>query len=149
MGIRIDCSNPIRRFLMRPRLDGQGRPRCWSCVVMIGRYYLLTLKPVPRLVNGELCWEIEIRRLRTLVEDMDLSPRIAQQEISFPPADPAQVETARAVVVQHRLACPQLLQRTMHVNYQRASGLIDALTREGTLGPPHGGKYRDVLTPVD
>lgn len=145
MGIRVDCSNPVRRFLLMPKLGRDGRPLSWSCVIMTGRYYKLTLRPAPRVVNGELCWECEVRRLVSLVEAMVIPARPVQQEISFPPADPAKVEEARTIVLQHCHASPQLLQRTMRVNYVQASSLIDALTREGTLGPPNGGKYRDVL----
>jgi S-DNA-T family DNA segregation ATPase FtsK/SpoIIIE len=52
---------------------------------------------------------------------------------------------ARALVQQHQRASASLLQRRLRIGYSKAAQLIDLLEQQGIVGPPEGGRSREVL----
>jgi DNA segregation ATPase FtsK/SpoIIIE, S-DNA-T family len=52
---------------------------------------------------------------------------------------------ARALVQQHQRASASLLQRRLRIGYSKAAQLIDLLEQQGVVGPPEGGRSREVL----
>ena len=62
--------------------------------------------------------------------------------------DPLYDEAAR-LVVREKMASISFLQRRMGVGFSRAGKLIDMMDRDGLLGPPKGGKPREVLVAED
>jgi len=52
---------------------------------------------------------------------------------------------ARALVKQHQRASASLLVRRMRIGYSKAAQLIDLLEQQGVVGPPEGGRSREVL----
>lgn len=49
------------------------------------------------------------------------------------------------LVQQHQRASASLLQRRLRIGYSKASQLIDLLEQQGVVGPPEGGRSREVL----
>jgi DNA segregation ATPase FtsK/SpoIIIE, S-DNA-T family len=49
------------------------------------------------------------------------------------------------LVQQHQRASASLLQRRLRIGYSKASQLIDLLEQQGIVGPPEGGRSREVL----
>ncbi len=52
---------------------------------------------------------------------------------------------ARTLVQQHQRASASLLQRRLRIGYSKAAQLIDLLEQQGIVGPPEGGRSREVL----
>ncbi len=52
---------------------------------------------------------------------------------------------ALKLVKQHRRASASLLQRRLRIGYSKAAQLIDLLEQQGVVGPPEGGRSREVL----
>ncbi len=52
---------------------------------------------------------------------------------------------ALELVKQHRRASASLLQRRLRIGYSKAAQLIDLLEQQGVVGPPEGGRSREVL----
>lgn len=52
---------------------------------------------------------------------------------------------AIALVSQHQRASASLLQRRLRIGYSKAQQLIDLLEQQGYVGPPDGGRSREVL----
>ncbi len=49
------------------------------------------------------------------------------------------------LVQQHQRASASLLQRRLRIGYSKAAQLIDLLEQQGIVGPPEGGRSREVL----
>ncbi len=49
------------------------------------------------------------------------------------------------LVQQHQRASASLLQRRLRIGYSKAAQLIDLLEQQGVVGPPEGGRSREVL----
>jgi S-DNA-T family DNA segregation ATPase FtsK/SpoIIIE len=54
-------------------------------------------------------------------------------------------EEAVRLVVEMGKASTSALQRRLRIGYGRAASLLDAMEREGIIGPPDGSKPRAVL----
>jgi S-DNA-T family DNA segregation ATPase FtsK/SpoIIIE len=54
-------------------------------------------------------------------------------------------EEARRIVVEMGKASTSVLQRRLRIGYGRAASLLDAMERDGIIGPPDGTKPRTVL----
>jgi S-DNA-T family DNA segregation ATPase FtsK/SpoIIIE len=52
---------------------------------------------------------------------------------------------AVALVKQHQRASASLLQRRLRIGYSKAAQLIDLLEQQGIVGPPEGGRSRQVI----
>src|SRR5438094_2019786 len=54
-------------------------------------------------------------------------------------------EEARQIVIEMGKASTSVLQRRLRIGYGRAASLLDAMERDGIIGPPDGTKPREVL----
>jgi S-DNA-T family DNA segregation ATPase FtsK/SpoIIIE len=54
-------------------------------------------------------------------------------------------EDARRIVVEMGKASTSVLQRRLRIGYGRAASLLDAMERDGIIGPPDGTKPRELL----
>src|SRR5205809_3952311 len=54
-------------------------------------------------------------------------------------------EEARRIVIEMGKASTSVLQRRLRIGYGRAASLLDAMERDGIIGPPDGTKPREVL----
>ncbi|PDW01809.1 FtsK/SpoIIIE family DNA translocase [Candidatus Viridilinea mediisalina] len=80
------------------------------------------------------------------------SPPPPADETFRPPAEflsadeqDALLPQAIDLVQQHQRASASLLQRRLRIGYSKASQLIDLLEQQGIVGPPEGGRSREVL----
>jgi DNA segregation ATPase FtsK/SpoIIIE, S-DNA-T family len=58
-------------------------------------------------------------------------------------------EEARRIVLEMGKASTSVLQRRLRIGYGRAASLLDAMERDGLIGPPDGTKPRDLLVNRD
>src|SRR5207253_6742566 len=54
-------------------------------------------------------------------------------------------EDARRIVLEMGKASTSVLQRRLRIGYGRAASLLDAMERDGIIGPPDGTKPRELL----
>jgi len=54
-------------------------------------------------------------------------------------------EDARRIVIEMGKASTSVLQRRLRIGYGRAASLLDAMERDGIIGPPDGTKPRELL----
>ena len=54
-------------------------------------------------------------------------------------------EDARNIVIEMGKASTSVLQRRLRIGYGRAASLLDAMERDGIIGPPDGTKPRVLL----
>ena len=58
-------------------------------------------------------------------------------------------EEARRIVFEMGKASTSVLQRRLRIGYGRAASLLDAMERDGLIGPPDGTKPRELLVSRD
>jgi DNA segregation ATPase FtsK/SpoIIIE, S-DNA-T family len=58
-------------------------------------------------------------------------------------------EQARRIVIEMGKASTSVLQRRLRIGYGRAASLLDAMERDGLIGPPDGTKPRELLVNRD
>jgi S-DNA-T family DNA segregation ATPase FtsK/SpoIIIE len=58
-------------------------------------------------------------------------------------------EDARRIVIEMGKASTSVLQRRLRIGYGRAASLLDAMERDGIIGPPDGTKPRELLISRD
>jgi DNA segregation ATPase FtsK/SpoIIIE, S-DNA-T family len=58
-------------------------------------------------------------------------------------------EEARRIVIEMGKASTSVLQRRLRIGYGRAASLLDAMERDGLIGPPDGTKPRELLVNRD
>jgi S-DNA-T family DNA segregation ATPase FtsK/SpoIIIE len=58
-------------------------------------------------------------------------------------------EDARRIVIEMGKASTSVLQRRLRIGYGRAASLLDAMERDGLIGPPDGTKPRELLVNRD
>jgi S-DNA-T family DNA segregation ATPase FtsK/SpoIIIE len=55
-------------------------------------------------------------------------------------------EEAKSIVVEAGKASTSYLQRRLRIGYSRAARLVDILEERGVIGPPDGGRPREILS---
>src|SRR5205823_3001181 len=58
-------------------------------------------------------------------------------------------DDARRIVIEMGKASTSVLQRRLRIGYGRAASLLDAMERDGLIGPPDGTKPRELLVNRD
>ena len=146
MGMRIDCSNPVREFHLTPVLDAHGRITNWQGEIFTGRYYKITLAASPDITNGTPELKCRVQREPTIRENYQIATARRTRQLSFLDVPPELYTKALRLVKATKLICTQTIQRTLSVTYDAAQQIMDNLEIEGYVGPPRDdSKYRDTL----
>jgi S-DNA-T family DNA segregation ATPase FtsK/SpoIIIE len=135
----------------RTILDSNGAEQ------LLGRGDMLFLPPgSSRLmrVHGPLVTEDEVMRVAdflkkqgqpTYNEDILETPEERRETGDGDGEVDALYDDAVRIVVDMGKASTSVLQRRLRIGYGRAASLLDAMEREGVIGPPDGSKPRAVL----
>ena len=135
----------------RTILDSNGAEQ------LLGRGDMLFLPPgSSRLmrVHGPLVTEEEVTRVVDFLKKQGkpaYNERILQSPEEQPDFDETDAEIdelydeAVKIVVEMGKASTSVLQRRLRIGYGRAASLLDAMERDGIIGPPDGTKPRTVL----
>src|SRR5438128_7620339 len=135
----------------RTILDSNGAEQ------LLGRADMLFLPPgSSRLmrVHGPLVTEEEVTRVVDFLKKQGkpaYNERILQSPEEQPDFDQTDAEIdelydeAVKIVVEMGKASTSVLQRRLRIGYGRAASLLDAMERDGIIGPPDGTKPRTVL----
>ena len=113
-------------------------------------------------VHGAFVTETEIQGVMDFWKEQ-AQPEYDQSFLIAPPADddgagegePASAdqdpmyEEAVRLVLQMGKASTSVLQRRLRIGYGRAASLLDAMERDGLIGPPDGTKPRELLVNRD
>ena len=75
---------------------------------------------------------------------LDVSPEAAAEEAGESDYD-ARYDEAVALVTRTRQASISSVQRHMRIGYNRAARIIEAMERDGVIGPADGSKSREIL----
>jgi len=135
----------------RTILDSNGAEQ------LLGRGDMLFLPPgSSRLmrVHGPLVTEEEVTQVVEFLKTQG-KPAYNERILESPEerAEPAGTdgeidelyEEARRIVIEMGKASTSVLQRRLRIGYGRAASLLDAMERDGIIGPPDGTKPREVL----
>jgi len=135
----------------RTILDSNGAEQ------LLGRGDMLFLPPgSSRLmrVHGPLVTEEEVTQVVEFLKTQG-KPAYNERILESPEerAGPAETdgeidelyEEARRIVLEMGKASTSALQRRLRIGYGRAASLLDAMERDGIIGPPDGTKPREVL----
>jgi len=135
----------------RTILDSNGAEQ------LLGRGDMLFLPPgSSRLmrVHGPLVTEEEVTQVVEFLKTQG-KPAYNERILESPEerAGPAETdgeidelyEEARRIVIEMGKASTSVLQRRLRIGYGRAASLLDAMERDGIIGPPDGTKPREVL----
>ena len=105
-------------------------------------------------VHGPLVTEEEVTRVVDFLKKQGkpaYNERILQSPEEQPDFDQTDAEIdelydeAVKIVVEMGKASTSVLQRRLRIGYGRAASLLDAMERDGIIGPPDGTKPRTVL----
>ncbi len=80
--------------------------------------------------------------IMALKETQDLISETKQNPFS----DEELYEEAKVIVIEYQHASTSFLQRILHIEYARASELIDQLEENKVIGPADGSRPREILT---
>jgi S-DNA-T family DNA segregation ATPase FtsK/SpoIIIE len=150
----IKANFPARiSFQVSSRVDSRTILDAIGAERLLGKGDMLFLPPgTSKLVriHGAYVSEGEIRRLvdhlraqRAPEYDRSL---FASAEAAPPQAEESDDRYDEAVALVARLghASASLIQRHLHIGHHRAARLLEAMAREGVVGPADGGRPRDV-----
>lgn len=145
MGLRIDCSNPVREFYLTPIVEC-GRITGWQGKIITGRWYTVSVDVTPDVSMDTPRLKCRIQRDPTISEAFEASEARTTRQLTLEDIQPDLYASA-IDIVRHRLpVCTQTIQRRLHITYHQAQGIIDHLQVDGYIGPPRNdSKYRDVL----
>lgn len=150
----IKANFPARMaFAMSSQVDSRTILDQVGAEKLLGRgdmLYQSPTAPKPVRLQAAFLSDGEIEKLVSFWRDVPLHlEQVSTAEFEKQAAEPpehsdALLETAKAVVREHRRASVSLLQRKLAIGYQRAARLMDMLEREGVVRSVDGGKFRAV-----
>lgn len=159
----IKANIPSRiSFRLATRVDSRTILDAMGAESLLGRGDMLYLPPASsrmQRLHGPLVTEEEIDAVvrcwkeqgEPLYEDQFLTPPAEDSEGADEdddPDDPAYADAVR-IVLEMGKASTSILQRRLRLGYGRAARLLDAMEREGIIGPPDGSRPREVLKRPD
>ena len=162
----IKANIPARlSFLLATRVDSRTILDANGAESLLGQGDMLFLPPGGagrmRRLHGPLVSEGEIEAVVSHWKDL-ASPRYetdylaspeGDQDEDGPDADPdfddPMYKDAVQLVLDLGKASTSTLQRRLRLGYGRAARLLDAMERDGIIGPPDGSRPRDVLKRPD
>ncbi len=146
MGMRIDCSNPVREFYLTAVLDAHGTVIGWHGRILTGRFYVLSLAAAQMIRDGIPSWKITVQREPTIRETYQATMARQTRQLTLDDVPSDLYAKARKLVHDRKLICTQSIQRQLLIPYDAAQQIIDHLEIEGYIGPPRDDtKYRDIL----
>ena len=162
----IKANIPARlSFLLATRVDSRTILDANGAESLLGQGDMLFLPPGGagrmRRLHGPLVSEGEIEAVVSHWKDL-ASPRYetdylatpeGDQDEDGPDADPdfddPMYKDAVQLVLELGKASTSTLQRRLRLGYGRAARMLDAMERDGIIGPPDGSRPRDVLKRPD
>lgn len=113
----------------------------------------------PKRIQGAFVNEVEVKKITRYIKDVAGEPQYMmeivekQKMVGIAGAgldakngdDDPMLEQAMEIFVQQNKASTSLLQRNLSIGYGRAAKIIDALERQGLVGPSMGSKPREIL----
>ena len=162
----IKANIPARlSFLLATRVDSRTILDANGAESLLGQGDMLFLPPGGagrmRRLHGPLVSEGEIEAVVSHWKDL-ASPRYetdylaspeGDQDEDGPDADPdfddPMYKDAVQLVLELGKASTSTLQRRLRLGYGRAARILDAMERDGIIGPPDGSRPRDVLKRPD
>ena len=159
----IKANIPSRiSFRLATRVDSRTILDAMGAESLLGRGDMLFLPPASsrmQRLHGPLVSEEEIDAVvrcwkeqgEPCYEDQFLTPPAEETEGADEdddPDDPAYEDAVR-IVLEMGKASTSTLQRRLRLGYGRAARILDAMEREGIIGPPDGSRPREVLKRPD
>ena len=159
----IKANIPSRiSFRLATRVDSRTILDAMGAESLLGRGDMLYLPPASsrmQRLHGPLVTEEEIEAVvhcwkeqgEPRYEDQFLTPPAEESEggdEDDEPYDPAYEDAVR-IVLEMGKASTSILQRRLRLGYGRAARILDAMEREGIIGPPDGSRPREVLKRPD
>ena len=159
----IKANIPSRiSFRLATRVDSRTILDAMGAESLLGRGDMLYLPPASsrmQRLHGPLVTEEEIEAVvhcwkeqgEPRYEDQFLTPPAEESEggdEDDEPDDPAYEDAVR-IVLEMGKASTSILQRRLRLGYGRAARILDAMEREGIIGPPDGSRPREVLKRPD
>lgn len=140
-------------------IDGAGAEK----LVGMGDMLVVTAKePRPQRIQGAWVRETEVHAVVEWVKAQREAQYQDQQVLEVAAAaaaaaaagdeddeDAVLVRQAMDLVVRSQLGSTSMLQRKLRIGFARAGRVMDALERQGVVGPSLGSKARDVLMTVE
>lgn len=161
----IKANIPARlSFLLATRVDSRTILDSMGAESLLGKGDMLFLPPGSarrRRLHGPLVLEDEIQAIVTHWKDLAepsyehdyLEPPAGEQDESGADdegelADPMYKDAVQ-LVLELGKASTSTLQRRLRLGYGRAARILDAMERDGIIGPPDGSRPREVLKRPD
>ena len=160
----IKANVPARiSFRLATRVDSRTILDCMGAESLLGQGDMLFLPPASgRMLrlHGPLVTEEEIHAVVKAWKDQGepdyenafLAPPIEEAEVDGDGEagfdDPVYKDAVR-IVLDMGKASTSTLQRRLRLGYGRAARIIDAMERDGIIGPPDGSRPREVLKSPD
>ena len=162
----IKANIPARlSFLLATRVDSRTILDSNGAESLLGKGDMLFLPPGGagrmRRLHGPLVTEKEIEAVVAHWKDLAtpqyetdyLATPEGEQDEDGPDADPEfddpMYRNAVELVLEMGKASTSTLQRRLRLGYGRAARILDAMERDGIIGPPDGSRPRDVLKRPD
>jgi S-DNA-T family DNA segregation ATPase FtsK/SpoIIIE len=110
----------------------------------------------PQRIQGAFVSDKDISAIvshwRRLAPEPQYKPEVAEAKadgktIREEPGGDNLIDRARQIVREQGWASTSMLQSRLRVGYNRAARLIEALEREGMIGPQDGARRRQVIDP--
>src|SRR5437870_2011391 len=154
----IKANFPARiSFRVASKVDSRTILDSNGAETLLGRGDMLFLPPgSSRLmrVHGPLVTEEEVTQVVEFLKTQG-KPAYNERILESPEERAGPTETdgeidelyeeARRIVIEMGKASTSVLQRRLRIGYGRAASLLDAMERDGIIGPPDGTKPREVL----
>ena len=162
----IKANVPARiSFRLATRIDSRTILDSMGAEALLGKGDMLFLPPgTARMVrvHGPFVTEEEIEAVVQRWKAQGL-PRYENAYLAAPPDESEEGEDdenlpgfddpmyrdAVRVVCEMGKASTSTLQRRMRLGYSRAASILDAMEKDGIIGPPNGSRPRDLLKPPD
>jgi hypothetical protein len=125
MGIRIDCSNPVRKFPLTPEMNS-GRIIDWTGKFITGRYYTIWVSATVDMSTGAPLLWITIQRDLTIEESADITDARAVEQITFADVAPEIFKKAQDVFPDH-IPAIKTIQRRLMIPYHTARNVAHQL----------------------
>jgi S-DNA-T family DNA segregation ATPase FtsK/SpoIIIE len=160
----IKANVPARiSFRLATRVDSRTILDTMGAEALLGKGDMLFLPPgTARMMrlHGPFVTEEEIEAVVKRWKEQG-KPRYDYEYLATPPdegeageedapgSDDPMYQDAVRVVLEAGKASTSTLQRRLRLGYGRAASILDAMEKDGIIGPPNGPRPREILKPPD